>query len=176
MNFEKVWFATEDKIKSAKMKITYDDIGSLSLGDNNIHFKGKKQAIDIDKQNINEVSLAEQSSNKIVKIIYGYPSMVIRFVLVWIGVIIMAFILKHPFFIFLSFAYPVGGLGFLRLYSMVLKGKWVLIDSKDADGNINRFYFADGSLLGWAGIFGGTKKIYQLLDAMLNNSSNSVRQ
>ncbi|MEO6978013.1 MAG: hypothetical protein ABI113_06515 [Mucilaginibacter sp.] len=40
---------------------------------------------------------------------------------------------------------------------------WVKIEYIDANNNSQEAYFADGNNRGWSGIFGGTKKLYDLL-------------
>lgn len=36
---------------------------------------------------------------------------------------------------------------------------WVKIEYRTDDGEIKTAFFADGGMMGWSGIFGGTKKI-----------------
>jgi hypothetical protein len=56
---------------------------------------------------------------------------------------------------FVSVAYGKQGRDFIN--------KWVKIEYRDASGELNQAFFADGNNRGWAGIFGGTKKLYQII-------------
>lgn len=40
---------------------------------------------------------------------------------------------------------------------------WVKIEYYDLNNELQQAYFADGNNRGWAGIFGGTKKLYNFL-------------
>jgi hypothetical protein len=40
---------------------------------------------------------------------------------------------------------------------------WVKIEYYDSRNELQQAYFADGNSRGWAGIFGGTKKLYNFL-------------
>lgn len=40
---------------------------------------------------------------------------------------------------------------------------WVKIEYYDSRNELQQTYFADGNNRGWAGIFGGTKKLYNFL-------------
>ena len=41
--------------------------------------------------------------------------------------------------------------------------KWIRVEYTDAGEKKQLAYFADGSLLGWSGIFGGTKILFKKL-------------
>nr|WP_067061823.1 hypothetical protein [Mucilaginibacter sp. L294] len=45
---------------------------------------------------------------------------------------------------------------------------WVKLEYYDHLNELKEAYFADGNKGGWAGIFGGTKKIYTLIKDMYN--------
>jgi hypothetical protein len=45
---------------------------------------------------------------------------------------------------------------------------WVKIEYRSCDNEIEQAFFADGNKQGWSGIFGGTKKIYNLLKGTYN--------
>jgi hypothetical protein len=45
---------------------------------------------------------------------------------------------------------------------------WVKLEYYDNNNEIQQAYFADGNNRGWAGIFGGTKKIFNLLKTIYN--------
>lgn len=40
---------------------------------------------------------------------------------------------------------------------------WVRVEYVNDKGQVSQAFFADGRFIGWSGIFGGTKKIYQLI-------------
>jgi len=47
--------------------------------------------------------------------------------------------------------------------------KWVRVDYSDEGNRYNRAFFADGSSLGWRGVFGGSEKMHKMLLAALEN-------
>ena len=46
---------------------------------------------------------------------------------------------------------------------------WVKVGYYDPNGEITTIYFADGNNRGWSGIFGGTRKIFNLLNEIFTS-------
>ena len=46
---------------------------------------------------------------------------------------------------------------------------WVKIEFYNKSNELTEVYFADGNNSGWSGIFGGTKKIYNILKSQHSN-------
>lgn len=145
-NFPKVWYASAKRIGSIWKFLVFDDIGSLNICDSILEFKGRKNNIQIN--NIRSVSIVKQKIN------WG----------VYLIVNILAIFYIYLFFLKLI----LGALIVLLLANIegLLIGsntKWILVEYLDQSNKPKKAYFADGSMFGWSGIFGGTKEIYNIL-------------
>jgi hypothetical protein len=54
----------------------------------------------------------------------------------------------------------------LNLFGVLIvkKTPWILIEFHDESNQVHKAYFADGSLSGWGGIFGGTSKLFKIIN------------
>ncbi len=144
--FSKIWYASEKKIKNVWKLIVFDDRGFLNIYDDRIEFNGKKSNIQI--KNIKNILIKRQKVN------WG-----------------IYFIIDVLFVFYVCLFFPkiiLGGLLILLIgnifgLSVALATKWILIEYLDQNNNLKKVYFADGSMFGWSGVFGGTKKIYKIL-------------
>jgi hypothetical protein len=102
---EEVWYLSSKNTFKSKRALAMDDIGTLSVYPDGLHFKGTEH---------------EAIIKRIQAINYGRQG-------------------RH----------------FIN--------KWAKVSYYNADHELVEVYFADGGKKGWSGIFGGTKKIYQLL-------------
>ena len=142
--FPNVWYASEEKIKSASKLVVFDDRGSLDISGANIQFTGKKNNIQINKSSVKNISITRQKINWITNLIVN---VLLIFYFMFMGMNIIFLI------ILLAIA---NGFGLLIASST----EWVLIEYLDQNRNLRKVYFADGSMFGWSGLFGGTQKIY----------------
>jgi len=145
--FPSVWYASEEKIKSASKLVVFDDRGSLDISGANIQFTGKKNNIQINKSAVKNISITRQKINWITYLIVNVLS-------------IVYFIFTGMNIIFLIILLVIGnGFGLLINSST----KWVLIEYLNQNRNLRKAYFANGSMFGWSGLFGGTQKIYDFI-------------
>jgi len=142
--------------------MAFTDIGSMYIKTGSLDFKGKKLAIKI--ANVKETSLVRQRINWII-----YLTMDVFFII---------------YFAFLAKEFP-GVFSFSFLFLFLLIGnafglivgystKWVQIRYFDERNKIAQAFFADGSFLGWNGIFGGTEKMYQTLRSLLKEEKRDT--
>lgn len=147
-NFPNVWYASEEKIKSASKRIVFDDLGPFNISESTLEFKGGENYIQIEKSNIENILITKQKINWITYAIINI-SMILWFFFVY------AFSIKLTLTFFAALL-VLNGLGLL----INVNTKWILIEFIDQNKNLKKAYFANGSLLGWSGIFGGTQKLY----------------
>lgn len=143
----KVWYASEKRINSITKFLVFDDSGTLEISNKTIEFRGPKNTINIDKNNIKNISLVKQKINWVTYVISNIA------LLIYIksrGVELNATVLVY-FIIFNIFGFLVG-----------MNTKWLEITYTE-NGADKKVYFASAGMLGWSGIFGGTKKIYDSL-------------
>jgi hypothetical protein len=144
--FKNVWYSSEQKIRSATKLIVYEDKGTLEIGDTDIRFSSNKKEIIFDSSRIRDVSMARQSIPWKVYLIID----LIALPLLVCGLGIVPAMLLLLFY---------NAAGFLVGYST----RWVLVEYLDAEDNQQKAYFAQGSLLGWGGFLGGTKRLHQAI-------------
>ena len=147
-NFPNVWYASEEKIKSASKRIVFDNAGSFNISESKLEFKGGGNYIQIEKSNIKNILITKQKINWITYAIINI-SLILWFFFVYV------FSVKSTL-TFVVILLVLNGFGLLINTST----KWILIEFNDQNGNLKKAYFANGSLLGWSGIFGGTQKLY----------------
>jgi hypothetical protein len=150
-SFPEVWYASEKKANRPFKLIVYDDKGSMDITNRVIHFKGKFKGYNNDilikKRNINKVKMSPQRINWIIYLIINIILMTYffcffnNFIIIIINIIILAI---------------MDGFGLWVAKST----KWVVIEYLE-NNTMKQVWFANGSKLGWSGIFGGTKKIYE---------------
>jgi len=152
-----VWYASEKKVKSASKFLVFNDKGSLDFSGENILFTGKKNTIQIGKSTVRGISMVSQDINWVTYIMTNILAIAVYY------------------FVFTSishFVFTGEDVVLLIVYFLIANGfgllvgkstKWILVEYLDKNGNPGKAYFADGSMRGWSGIFGGTRKIYDLI-------------
>jgi hypothetical protein len=126
--------------------IAMDDRGSFAMSSDGIQFVGRKLNLTVTR--IVAVSLTRQR--------IPWPSYAL---LTLVGVPVFAVFFSLP----LAAAAALVIAGDLFGLWVAVSTKWVRVDYKDESDGPQSAYFADGSKLGWGGIFGGTKVLYQAI-------------
>jgi len=146
--FASVWYATPEKIKSMTKLVVFSDRGSLDVLPDQIQYRGKKFTFSMRK--VVAVSLTRQW---IPWVIYAIVNVAV----------VAYFAVKYQANLNLGVMAAIliacNFLGFLIGAST----KWVLVEYQDESNQSRKAYFADGSLLGWGGIFGGTTGVYRAI-------------
>lgn len=150
-----IWYASEQRARSATKFIVYDDIGTLSLGNNRIEFAGPR--IDLAIATISNVMLRHQRWNWVAYLLVNLA--VSPFYLFWY-VVVLWFGGRWEYVVF--GAVVLNAIGVAIGYSVT----WVVVDGEDQTRRPVRAWFADGARRGWRGIFGGTKQLYEQVVAM----------
>lgn len=144
--FPSVWYTSEKRIKSISKLVVFEDRGRMDIDAKSMRFLGNKTTIDMEISRIQNITLVRQS-------------------IPWTTYIILNLILLPilacgagilPAIVLLFFSNVIGLL-------IGWSTRWVLVEYQDVKGNLAKAYFADGSLFGWGGLFGGTKKLYKSL-------------
>ena len=132
-----VWYASERKAKSATKFLAFDDKGTFEITKTFLNFTGRKTSFKIEKESIKNMCLVRQTINWVVYLVFN-----------------LFFILTGQIFILLI-ADVIGLL-------IALNTKWVCITYLQGTETKN-IYIADNSSFGWGGIFGGTRKMFQIV-------------
>ena len=149
--FSNIWYATSNKIESVTKATSFSDRGSIEYSKDELHFQSKKNSITIRKYD--QILLTTQRfpwvSNMIIIIVMVVCLLIIFPDILNIGKILLLLVLL------------VGA----NLYSLLIikKTPWILIEYHDESNQVHKVYFADGSLSGWGGIFGGTSKLFNVI-------------
>jgi hypothetical protein len=146
--FPTVWYATPARVRSITKWIVFDDRGPLEISGSGLQYKGKHYGVAATQ--ILSVKLTRQS-------------------IAWVSFLI-ANALIVAYFLYLSpnrdqpvFLVSILIIANLFGLSVGMGTKWIQVEYEDASGQAHTAYFADGSALGWGGIFGGTSKLYHAL-------------
>lgn len=134
MKIPRVAYASEEKL-------TGDDVGSLDISEVSIQFTGKKYNFQINKSNIQNISIQK-----------------IRFS--WINYLVYSIL--SIFFVSLT-SWPVIPVIVLLLFlglGNLIGAKWVLVEYLDQNKNPEKAYFVDPS-----GPFGDAQKIYDSIES-----------
>ncbi len=143
IEFRAVWYAGRDKVESVTKFIVFDDRGTLTVAPGRLRYLGRKNSLDI--ADVLDVSTVKQRVNWVTYVIT-----------VSIASVYLLFQGFSPTAIALIMAVAVG-LGAL----IGANTKWVRVTWRHGGGK--EAYFADGSLLGWGGLFGGTTRLFNAI-------------
>lgn len=146
-----VWYAGKDKIESVTKFIVFDDRGTLNLARGRLRYAGRKHTLDI--ADVVDVNMVKQRVN--------WVTYVITVGIVSIYLLFQGF---SPLAVVLIMAVAVG-LGVL----IGANTKWMRVTWRGARGETREAYFADGSLLGWGGLFGGTTRLFDAIAPRLRD-------
>lgn len=147
------WYASERRARNSFKLFVYDDQGTLEIGQGQINFIGRKQTLRIG--DVRHISLVRQTWNWKMYLLVNILLLPVYFFLYWFLNPIVGIEVRTIIVVVIA----VNLLGLLIGFST----KWVEIEHGDSKDAFSRSYFADGSRKGWAGIFGGTRKLYELL-------------
>jgi len=143
-----VWYATRKKIKSPTKMVVFSDRGALQISDDGLSFQGKKYTV---------------SPKKVVSVA------LVRQTIPWVSYLIVnAVVIAYLVGMYgrrMDPALLIGimvGANFFGL-AVGLLSKWIRVSYLDESGQTDEAYFADGSMLGWGGVFGGTRTLYQAI-------------
>ena len=153
MSFEaaEVWYATDQRARSAHKVFVYDDIGSIVVCANRIEFHGQQARLVISP--VDGLNLKRQSWNWVMYLV----------ALLAMSPIYAAWWYLLAFFVVSPGKYLILGLLALVVVAWVLGGSviWVVAAGRDDGGRPIRVWFASGLHRGWGGIFGGTRRLLQ---------------
>ncbi len=153
--FETVWYASEEYAKGHVKFIAYEEIGDLLLTQ-------KDGKLEVQFLQESKIKFRIADIIKVYRARQGFPY----------------FLYIFGITIYLVFG-AIGGLGnllyviFMIAISLPLglliyfSQRWVVIKSKH-QGEIKQYYFYDGRHKGYAGRFGGNKKIYRTIRKMMD--------
>ena len=144
IEFRPVWYAGKDKIESVTKFIVFDDRGTLTVAPGRMRYAGRKNSLDI--TDVLDLSLVKQRVNWVTYVIT-----------VSIASVYLLFQGFSPIAVVLIMAVAVG-LGVL----IGANTKWVRVAYRAGAGT-KEAYFADGSLLGWGGLLGGTTRLFNAI-------------
>lgn len=146
--FPNIWYASDKKFNSPGMiGVVFDDKGSLDVTATKILFRGQKATGELERKTITKVFLVRRKTN-------------------WIGLLLIYILL---FVVFIASHINLAltiliMLGFFVFRLLVMFGsKWICVESKKSNGELEKMFLADGSNMGWGGIFGGTAKLFRIL-------------
>jgi hypothetical protein len=168
-HFASVWYATSERIESTTKFVVFSDRGSLDVFPDRIEYKGKEFAVSM--RNVTAVSLRRQQIPWVTYAIVNVPSagcfVAIMAVMAGLASVVwdefnagtmVALMAAMTFTIIIIIA--VNLLGLL----IAARTKWVAVEYQDESNQWQKAYFADGSLLGWGGVFGGTRGLYRAIE------------
>lgn len=125
----KVWYASEEKLKSRTKFIVFDDSGVIETSDETIDFKGPIYTINISKSQIKNVALVRQKINWIMYLVVN------------IAVLIYITDLDATVLMYLIICNILG-------LMINMNTKWLEITYAE-NGIDKKIYFAGAEMLGW---------------------------
>lgn len=154
--FPEAWYASEEKIKTPFKFIVFDDRGSLMISESSLEFNGEKHDIQIDKSNIRDIAISRQNINWVIYLIFD--------ILTIVFIIVFSLLTGINIIVLIMLLLVLNGFGLL----VGLSTKWIHIEYISQNNTLERAYFADGSMYGWAGLLGGTKKMFNSVKSVIN--------
>lgn len=155
-SFGKIWYATPERIASAFKFVVFSDRGWLEASPDLMNFSGNKEHFDMGQ--ITSVSLVRQ------KFAWGNSLITLVFIGVWL------YTLQLRSYRGSSTTPIVAIAAFVFGTAVSLSTRWVRVEYTDEMGVQQVAFFADGSALGWGGILGGTRRLYDELSSMYGKS------
>jgi hypothetical protein len=157
--FESVWYATPERIESMTKLTVFSDCGSLDVLPDHIEYRGKEHTVAV--RNVVAVSLTRQ---RIPWITYAIVNLAVApcYAVPYLVVVL----LDMPDMAVIA-TILVGAMVIASNLLGLLIGtstKWVMVEYQDEFNQFRKAYFADGSLLGWGGILGGTTSLYRAIN------------
>jgi hypothetical protein len=153
-----IWFAKEERVKSVTKFIALDDKGILTISNGKITFTGSKFSNEVLIKQITNIDLVTQTIPWV-----GYIIMNVIVIIFVIGItFINSLFAKEATFFGIAYFCMIP-LSNLFGITIALSTKWIRMEYKDSKGIVKKDYYADGSSLGWGGIFGGTARLKQIV-------------
>ena len=150
--FKGAFYATPRTVGGLLTFKDYDDRGSLDVSQEGIRFAGRK--VDLSLNKVVGVSLVRHQ-------IPWLAIAVANLGLVALLVIVLSAIASDRSTLFRDIAVVMAvSLVVLLIHS---RDKWVKVDYEDELNTRRSACFADGSMRGWRGPFGGTKDLYRAI-------------
>ena len=147
--FSKVWFATDEKLRSMTKLFVLSDQGQLECTVNELQFRGKHTELSI--KNITRVAVVRQTLPWVTYLV-GNVALVLYLLygsrFRWTPEVIAAILV------------PLN----LVMIGIGVTTKWIQVDFKDESGAAGVAYFTDGSMMGWGSHFGGFKPLLQAIE------------
>jgi len=167
-HFASVWYATPERIESMAKFVVFSDRGSLDVFPDRIEYQGKEFAVSM--RSVNAVSLTGQRIPWVTYAIVNVPS-VGCFVAVMAVMAGPAAVVWDEFNAGMRVALVAALMATIiiiiaaNLLGLLIAAstKWVAVEYQDESNRWQKAYFADGSLLGWGGILGGTSGLYRAI-------------
>jgi len=144
----KIWFATDRRARTWVKCLPYDDGGSLTIQTDMHSFQGRHHAVNIPKNEIQDIQLSRQSLNMIPQ-------------LAFVGIL---YFLLTSRGLSTAIVLSIIGCQFLLALFMNHHMMWVKI-TYQAESGVKAVWFFDGSNFGWAGFLGGTQKLWAIINA-----------
>lgn len=148
--FGSVWYASEEKARSLTKWLVFEDRGALQVTPSGMTFTGRAGPLQID--GVRRVSLTRQRMPWFIYLIAA--------VIIVVFAAVLSELSEVPLWIVLVAA----AIGYVWSAGLQAITPWVVVEYTDRHGDVRRAYFADGSALGWGGLFGGTKRMLREMD------------
>ena len=139
-----IWLANSERFNKTLKSVAYDEVGFITITEKEFLFEGNKG------KRIFKAPFT-------IKLVYTrFP--LFNFILA-IGIVIAYGILRHKSPEYTGIMLTT----ILILFSLLrLQQKWILVEYKNKS-KTDRIYLSDGSMRGWKGVFGGTRRLYKIL-------------
>ncbi|MRR11676.1 hypothetical protein EG835_04230 [bacterium] len=165
MEFQQVWFATDERLHSRSKMIAFDDVGRLSVDANRLDFSGSKLTFTV--LDVSQPTLVSATWNSIAYL-YAYVAFAVLMVPIYLLYATVGQARLFWWSIVLSLPI-VAGLQILLVHRLK---RWMRVTGTGPDGTISAFYFFDGRAMGWAGMLGGTSRLVDSVDSCLTSASS----
>ncbi|MCI0394936.1 MAG: hypothetical protein L0332_20790 [Chloroflexi bacterium] len=146
-SFQNVWYASEARVQSVTKLVVFSDRGSLEIRPNGLRFDGNEHHFDI--PHIRRIMLTHQRLPWLTYLFTNLALLLLLLPTVWFVTPYLERSIPELVLFILS-AFIVSN--FLGM-SVGWSTRWLLVEYEDEQANLNRAYFADGSLLGWGGFW-----------------------
>lgn len=166
--FPNVWYATQEKMDSLTKFVVFSDRGSLKFTSGELRYRGLQ--VDFSIENILSVSLCRQ---RVPWVGYLITNIATFAVLGSVSLIVYSCMLNPKLLYILLAIIPFVALVILGNLAGILVGmstKWIQIEFEEEPGHVERVYFADGSMFGWQGVFGGTARLFREIESTTTTS------
>jgi hypothetical protein len=158
--FPNVWYATPDRAASLTKLVVFDDSGSLEVSPQGCTFSGKRGILDL---GTSTGSLARQRLPWVTYALMNAVLVPVLLLCVWFLLGATLDLASGWFLVVIAAVIVVMAAANVLGLLVGISTPWVLVEYKDKYGKARQAYFADASGIGWGGIFGGTKRMYQAL-------------